>query len=85
MLGEHRLDLFLGRDFATPDGRERLVDLAQFRARRLVGAGADLPVDFARERGQILLRPFGLGGGAFQNGFQRLGHRVENSIRERSS
>jgi hypothetical protein len=44
MFGEHRFDFIVHRDLAAPHGGDRLIDLAQFGARRPIGSGINLAI-----------------------------------------
>lgn len=74
MLGEDRLDLRIGRDFAAPHGRDRLVDRAQLVGGRLVDAAFERMVDFKRDLGKLGLRRRRPAFRALQQVSQRLGH-----------
>jgi len=71
-ISKHRLDFFVGRDFAASRSGEDLVNLAQLFARRAISTGVDLTLDLISRLGQIPLRPFRPAGGAFKHVLQGL-------------
>ena len=55
MLGEHRFNLFVGREASLPRRLEPAVDPFKLLGRRMIDPALEIGVDFERDLGKLLL------------------------------